>query len=137
MTELEGGRKASRLLHATYRFAVGEDFAGGEAVLRDDGAGDVRGLGDKPGVTVGDGFGLPEGLAVGDSANAKVGDGDGAAEPSGVGDAPGLADGDGLGDAAGVGVGLGVGVGVGMMSTQRCNGAPAPPISFTSASQRA
>jgi hypothetical protein len=39
------------------------------------------------------------------------------------------------GDGEGLGVGLGVGEGI--MFSQRCNGTLAPPISFTSVSQRA
>jgi hypothetical protein len=53
----------------------------------------------------------------------------------GVGDAEGVGEIDRVGLGVGVGVGVGVGSG-GTVFTQWCNGAVAPPISFTSASQR-
>src|SRR5687768_2617337 len=57
-----------------------------------------------------------------------------------VGDAPGAAGvPEGDGDTTGVGLGVGVGVGLGnggIIFSQRCNGTPAPPISFTNSSQR-
>ncbi len=82
-------------------------------------------------------FGARDGVSLAEGkGKAKVGDGDGEA----LGDAPGdpLGDGDaaGLGEGVGVGVGVGVGGG-GIMFTHLCIGLPAPPISFTSASQRA
>ena len=60
-----------------------------------------------------------------ETGNANVGAGDGCGVPDAVGE----------GDGEGLGVGLGVGEGI--MFSQRCNGTLAPPISFTSVSQRA
>jgi len=57
------------------------------------------------------------------NANVAAGDGDG------VPDAVEEGDGEGLG--------VGLGVGEGIAFSQRCNGTLAPPISFTSVSQRA
>lgn len=59
-----------------------------------------------------------------ETRNANVGAGEGEGVPDAVDD----------GDGEGLGVGLGVGEG--MMFSQRCNGTLAPPISFTSISQR-
>jgi hypothetical protein len=73
-----------------------------------------------------------EEVSVGvETRNAKVGDGAGEGVPGGVdeGDGVPLEDGEGLG--------VGLGVGEGIMFSQRCNGALAPPISFTSVSHRA
>ena len=84
---------------------------------------------------LGDGVGLGVGLGDG-SGKAKVGEGEAAGEADGEGLVPGV--GDAPGEGVGVGVGEGVGVGGGgMMLTHLCKGLPAPPISFTSASQRA
>ena len=77
--------------------------------------------GELVGATVGGAAAVPPALGVG---NANVADGD----VEGVADAVGDGDGEGLG----VGVGRG-----GMMSSQWCSGTLAPPISLTSASQRA
>src|SRR5205085_11395450 len=72
----------------------------------------------------GDGVGLARG-----KANVEVGDAPGEA---------GLPEGKGEADGVGLGVGVGVGLGNGgIIFSQRCNGTVAPPISFTSASQRA
>jgi hypothetical protein len=60
-----------------------------------------------------------------ETGNANVEAGDGCGVPDAVGE----------GDGEGLGVGLGVGEGI--MFSQRCNGTLAPPISFTSVSQRA
>lgn len=67
-----------------------------------------------------------------DIGNANVGDREGVV----VADIPDEGDGVALVDTNGLGVGLGVGEG-GMIFSQRCSGTPAPPISLTSASQRA
>ena len=81
-------------------------------------------------VAVGEAFGVnvefagvpAEGL---ETRNANVGAGEG----DGVPDAVDEGDGEGLG--------VGLGVGEGTIFSQRCNDTLAPPISFTSVSQRA
>lgn len=60
-----------------------------------------------------------------ETRNANVGAGEGEGVPDAVEE----------GDGEGLGVGLGVGEGIAF--SQRCNGTLAPPISFTSVSQRA
>jgi len=60
-----------------------------------------------------------------ETENANVGDGNGEGVPEAVDEG----DGEGLG--------LGLGVGEGIIFCQRCNGTLAPPISFTSVSERA
>lgn len=72
-----------------------------------------------------DGAGLPIG-----NANVDSGDGDI------VADTPGEGDDVAFGDGEGVGVGLGLGEG-GIIFSHLCNGTVAPPISFSSVSQRA
>jgi len=63
-----------------------------------------------------------EGVSAGvETGNANAGDGNG----------------EGVPDAVDEGDGEGLGVGEGIMFSQRCNGTLAPPISFTSVSQRA
>jgi hypothetical protein len=61
------------------------------------------------------------GLETG-NANVGAGDGDGVADELEAGDVEGL--------------GVGLGVGEGIIFSHRCNGTLAPPISFTSVSQR-
>ena len=78
--------------------------------------GEPAGAGDEPADSVAAGL---------ETRNAKVGDGDGEGVPEAVEEG----DGDGLG--------VGLGVGEGIIFSQRCNGTLAPPISFTSVSQRA
>ena len=83
-------------------------------------------------VAVGEAFGVnvefagvpAEGL---ETRNANVGAGEGDGVPDAVDE----------GDGEGLEVGVGVGVGEGIMFSQRCNGTLAPPISFSSVSQRA
>jgi hypothetical protein len=66
-----------------------------------------------------------------ETRNANVGAGEAEGVPDGVDE------GDGVPVEDGEEVGVGLGVGEGIMFSQRCNGAVAPPISFTSVSQRA
>ena len=77
--------------------------------------------GERVGATVALGDGVSAGVETG-NANVGAGDGDGVPDAVGEGDGEGLA--------------VGLGVGEGIMFSQRCNGTPAPPISFTSVSQR-
>jgi len=84
------------------------------------------GLGLAAGERVGVGVEPADAVASGlETRNANVGDGEGDGVPDAVDE----------GDGEGLGVGLGVGEGI--MFSHRCNGTLAPPISFTSVSQRA
>lgn len=84
------------------------------------------GLRDAAGELAGACFEAADAVIAGlETGNANVGAGDGDGVP------------DGLKEGDGEGLGVGLGVGEGIMFSQRCNGTLAPPISFTSVSQRA